>query len=147
MSGPTPMTLGPYAFQALGFSYAGLARKLDTSWSSIDVAGRMEALHWLGPKSEEIDIKGCLFPESWGGQGTLDAIRSASLAGAVLPLITGDGNVLGLYAIQHIDEDRSHHDRFGQPRKNTYTIKLKAVASTGIGGLFAGIAGAISGLF
>lgn len=141
MAGPTPMTLGHYAFQALGFSYQDLARHLDTPWAKIEVCGRMEALHWTGPTSETITIKGVLFPEEWGGLGTLEGARRAAKAGAVLPLITGDGAILGRFVIEGIEEDRSAHDALGRPRRDAYSIKLRAISGSGGGAL-----GILSGL-
>lgn len=147
MSGPTPMTLGPFAFQALGFGYNNVKRHLDTSWATVDVAGRMEALHWVGPKSDSVTIGGVLFSQEFGGQETLESVRAAAKSGIVLPLITGDGSILGLFAVQGVDEDRHHHDAQGQPRKNAYTIKLKVIEGAGFGSLFAGVTGGLSRLF
>jgi phage protein U len=122
MPGPTPMTLGGIAFQALGFSYNGLKRDLQTPWSALEVCGRMEALHWTGPKAESVTISGVLFPEDWGGLGTLESVRGAATSGSILPLITGDGDVLGNFVIEGVEEDRSAIDAQGQPRKNAYSI-------------------------
>lgn len=145
MSGPTPLTLGPYPFQALGFSYKDLKRKLKTPWSSLEVAGRMEARHWTGPKSDTVTISGVLFPDEWGGQSTLEGVREAAKAGLVLPLITGDGDVLGLFEIEGVDEHWEYATATGQPRKNAYSIELHVIDDFGgLGGL---IAGAIGSLF
>lgn len=130
MAGPVSMTLGPYAFEAHGFGYTDVGRKLDTSWASIDVVDRFEALQWTGPKSETITIKGVLFPQEFGGMDSLDGLRAAAMAGEPLMLVSLGGNIYGLHTIEGISEDRAFIDRSGLPRKNAYTIDLKRFEQT-----------------
>lgn len=145
MSGPTPMTLGRFKFRALGFGFTVVTRALETPWSEVDVCARFEALHWVGPKSESVSIKGAVFDESFGGQSSLDGLRRAAERGQPQTLATLDGTIHGRYAIQGIEEEMAHHTETGQPRKNSYTIKLKLKKDTGGGSLFAGLAALAGG--
>lgn len=142
MSGPVAMALGPFAFEAIGFGYDGVGRRVQTPWAEVKVAQSLDRLQWLGPTSEEVTIKGVLFPESHGGQGSLDGIVSASMSGTPLMLVSGseaEGLIHGQFAVQSIDEDRSLHNHLGTPRKNAYTITLKRVSDASIGGAVASI--------
>lgn len=130
------MSLGRFAFQSLGFSFQELTRNLETPWADLEVAGRFDAMHWTGPKSESISIKGCLFPEEWGGLSTLEGLRSAAAAGQPLSLVTGGGQVFGRYVVTGINEDRSYMDARGQPRRNAYTIELRKYAGGASAGGF-----------
>ncbi|MBN9443696.1 MAG: phage tail protein [Bosea sp.] len=128
MTNPVSMALGPYAFEAIGFHYDGLSRSVNTSWSDIEVAQRRNAQQWLGPTSDEVTIKGVLFPFEFGGQDSLDGVISAAEAGEPMMFVAGDaaaGMIYGYHTIQGVEEDRSFIDRAGIARRNAYQIKLK----------------------
>jgi phage protein U len=123
------MALGPFMFRAHGFGYNGLGRKLDTTWAEIETAGRLNALQWTGPRSEAVTINGVLFPQEFGGIGTLEGARLAAKSGLPLMLVSLGGKVFGSHAIQKIDEDRGFHDRYGTPGRNAYTIEVKRIGA------------------
>lgn len=129
MAGPVTMALGPFMFRAHGFGYNGLGRKLDTTWAEIETAGRLNALQWTGPRSEAVTINGVLFPQEFGGIGTLEGARLAAKSGLPLMLVSLGGKVFGSHAIQKIDEDRGFHDRYGTPGRNAYTIEVKRIGA------------------
>lgn len=136
--GPTPIALGRFAFQSLGFGMSELTRDLQTPWAEIDVAGRMNALHWTGPKSDAVTIKGVLFPHEWGGLQTLAGLAAAARDGEPLMLVTGSGDVGGYHVVMSISEDWTFIDARGQPRRDAYSIALRKYAPT------AGFAGGMS---
>ena len=128
MSNPVSMALGPFAFEAIGFHYDGLTRSVNTSWSDVAVAQRRNAQQWLGPTSDEVTIKGVLFPLEFGGQDSLDGVIAAAEAGEPLMFVAGDaaeGRIYGYHTIQSVEEDRSFIDGAGIARRNAYQIKLK----------------------
>jgi uncharacterized protein len=142
MSGPVAMSLGPFAFEAIGFGYGDVGRQVQTPWSEIKVAQTLDKQQWLGPSSEEVTIRGVLFPAQYGGQASLDGVISASMAGTPLMLVSGSaasGVIHGLFAIQSVSEDRSVHDASGTPRKNSYAITLRRMSDASIGGAVASI--------
>jgi phage protein U len=123
--GPVPLMLGPHLFRGLAPGFTGLQRETHTEWSAIEVTGREQALHWTGPKGQDLTIKGVVFPVAYGGLAVLDRMRADSTSGRAMPLVTGAGHVLGIYVIESISEDMSTHTADGSPRKVDYTIKLK----------------------
>lgn len=125
MAGPTPMALGPHVFEAHGFGFTDVNRQLDTSWAELDVAMRFDALHWTGPKSETVSIRGVLFPQEFGGLDTLESLRRAAQNGEPMQLVSGRGQVFGRYVVVGIDEDRELHDASGRPLRNAYTLQLR----------------------
>ena len=141
MSGPVAMTLGSFAFEAIGFGYGDVSRRVQTPWADIQVAQTLNQQQWTGPTSEEVTIRGVLFPEAYGGQDSLDGIISAAMSGQPLMLVSGsdaEGNIHGMFAVQSIDEDRTFHDARGTPRRNAYTITLKRYATdASVGGAIA----------
>lgn len=128
MPGPVSMALGPFAFEAMGFGYDGLSRSVNTGWADVAVAQTLNQQQWLGPTSDEVTIKGVLFPESFGGQGSLDGIIAAAQSGQPMMFVSGsaaEGAIYGYHTIQSVDEDRSFIDASGRARRNAYAIKLR----------------------
>lgn len=130
--GPTVMALGGFTFRALGgLTYNGLTRDLDTSWAEIAVVDGFNAQQWTGPKNDVVTISGVLFPEEFGGMGSLNGIRSAAIAGIPMMLVTAAGSVHGMHTIQGVGEDQTFHDAQGRPRQDAYDIKLKKYSAGG----------------
>ncbi len=131
MTGNTSMMLGGFAFEALGFGYQGVKRRLQTPWVDVPVGQVLNQQQWTGPTSDEVTISGVLFPEEFGGQSQLDGIAAAAGAGVPMMLVSGseaEGIIQGLFTVQSIDEDKSLHDARGSARRNAYTITLKRAA-------------------
>lgn len=130
------MMLGPYAFEAIGFGYEGVSHRVQTPWADIPVAQTLNQLQWTGPTSEDVTIKGVLFPEEFGGQSQLDGLNLSALSGSALMLVTGDalqGVIHGTFTVQSVDEDRSFHTAYGEARRNAYSITLKRYSNVGAG--------------
>lgn len=130
MSGPVTMAFGSFMFSAHGFGFRDVSRKLDTSWAEIETIGRLNALQWMGPRSDTLIINGVLFPEEWGGEATLEGVRLAAINGLPLMLVAMNGQVFGNHAIQKFEEDRTVHDRYGSPGRNAYSIEAKRVETS-----------------
>lgn len=134
MAGLTSMMLGPYPFEATGFGYTDLQRRVQTPWADIAVAQDINQQQWTGPTSEEVIIRGVLFPAEF--PASLSGLVSAANAGTPLMFVSGDageGLIHGMFTIQSIDEDRAHHDRGGRPWRNAYTITLRRYGKAGGG--------------
>lgn len=137
MSGPTPMMLGAFAFEATGFGFQGLQRRVQTPWADVAVAQTLNQQQWTGPTSEEVTINGVLFPVEFGGQSSLDGIISAANAGVPLMLVSGSesaGVIHGTFTVQSVSEDRSFITGHGTPGKNAYSIVLKRYSGAMPGG-------------
>lgn len=133
------MTLGRFAFRALGFSFTEQGRGLETPWAELETVGRMDALQWTGPKSETFSIKGVIFDPEFGGQASLDGLRGAAKSGTPLMLVTRQGRVKGKHIVVSVSEDRSYIQANGQARLNAYSIELKLYDQKGGGGLGAAL--------
>jgi uncharacterized protein len=138
--GPSPMALGSFVFRALGFAFESQGRELSSPWAEIDVCGDFDALQWMGAKSDSFSIRGAIFDEAFGGQASLDGIRSAGIAGKPLMLVTRAGQVHGLHVVYGVSEDRTTINAAGQARANGYQIELRRYAGGGgLGGLLGGL--------
>ncbi|PZP65759.1 MAG: phage tail protein [Delftia acidovorans] len=142
MAGNVAMALGPFAFEAIGFGYEAVQRRLQTPWTEMQVAQDLNQLQWMGPSSDEVTIRGVLFPVEFGGQSSLAGIVEAATSGLPLTLVSGDeseGLIHGVYVVQSVDEDRTSYTGYGAPRKNAYTIMLKKYGGSSVGGLLSNI--------
>ena len=137
------MALGPFAFEAHGFSFTDRDRDQKTPWAEMSVAGGMNPHQWTGGNGASEKIKGVLFPAEFGGEATLNGVYSAAKSGQVLPLVSfGSFNVGGMWFIDSVSEDHGFIDRFGQPHRDAYSINL----SLYVGGSFQPLS-VLTGLF
>ena len=137
MSGPVAMSLGAYAFEALGFGYQDISRRVNTQWVDIPVAQSLNQQQWTGPTSEEVTIRGVLFNEEFGGQNSLNGLIASANAGTPLLYISGDateGLIHGMFTIQNTDETGTFYDRFGRAWRNSYSITMKRHGQAAAGG-------------
>ena len=124
------MALGPFMFEAKGFSLADRGRNLDTPWASIEVAGGEDRLQWLGGSGRSETIRGVLFSE-FGGQATLDGLSRAASMGGILPLVAlglAPNNVFGPHVVEGVSEDHGFIDATGSPARNAYSLKIRSYA-------------------
>ena len=142
MTNPVSMMLGAFPFQSLGFGYQGLQRRVETPWADIAVVQDLNQQQWTGPTSEEVTIRGVLFPAEW--PASLSGIVAAANSGTPMFLVSGDadsGVIHGVFTVQGVDEDRSFHDAAGRAWRNAYALTLKRYARGGIaaGSLLSGL--------
>lgn len=125
MPGPVVAALGAFAFEAHGFGLTDMTRSTKTGWAAVQVAGGMDRLQWTGGDSDTLTIKGVLFPQEFGGLGSLTGIRVAAESGIPLMFVNYAGQIFGLHVIEGIEEDRSLLDADGLPLRNAYSISLR----------------------
>lgn len=129
------MMLGPFPFEVVGFGYTDLQRRVQTPWADIAVAQGLNQQQWTGPTSEDVSIRGVLFPREF--PASMSGIVASANAGTPLMLVSGDaaeGLIHGMFTVQSVDEDRSFHDGAGRAWRNAYTISLKRYGSAAGGG-------------
>lgn len=128
----TPMMLGTYAFEALGFGMDTLSRRMETRWEEMPVAGTMNPIQFTGGDGEYVQISGVLFPLEFGGQDSLEGIRSAAMAGTIMRLVALNGSVYGQFVVEGVDEEQTYMDANGNARQNTYSLSLRRYFGNGL---------------
>lgn len=129
------MMLGGFAFEALGFGFDEMGRDVDTQWAEVKVAQGWDALQWMGPSKEEVEIRGVLFPEALGGLGSLDGIRQLASTGSPMPLVSLGGNIYGLFVVIGLKEDQATFNAQGLPRMDKYRLRLRRYPGSPLVGL------------
>lgn len=119
------MQLGPFRFALSTAAYQELRRSSEYRWGSQDRFGMPPALQYTGPGAESITLTGVIFPEFMGGTGQIEAMRDVAVLGLPQLLIDGNGNLLGEWVIEGIDEGATVFAAGGVPRRQEFTVNLK----------------------
>jgi uncharacterized protein len=119
------MSLGDFRFSVDSAVYGDLSRESSYRWAEQERVGNGSALQYVGPGGESVKMSGVIFPHYKGGLGQLGIMRSSAAEGQPLRLITGRGDVLGLFVIESISENQTVFNRDGTPRKITFSLGLK----------------------
>lgn len=85
---------------------------------------RQEALQAVSEGGETITLSGVVFPSL--GSGTKQINRLRAIGGRMKPvqLTTGDGEVLGRWLLQSIEEEQDALLVDGMPRKQTFSVEF-----------------------
>jgi len=118
------MALGEFRFSVETAAYETLRDIASYRWSSQDRIGRPPALQYLGPGERTVELDGTIYPSYRGGLGQLDRMRALAAQGEPLLMVSGRGDVMGLWVITRVEEDQSHHLRAGEPRKQGFRLAL-----------------------
>lgn len=120
------LALGGYRFSVETAAYQELVRAAEYRWTAQPRLGRRPARQFLGPGGDSITLRGVVFPHHRGGLGQLDAMRDEAGRGEPLPLVAGDGRVLGRWVVLRIEETQPAHWSDGLPRRQDFQIELAA---------------------
>lgn len=127
LGAPVMMTLGGYRFGITTAAYNELTRTAEWRWQAQDRFGGTPAVQHTGKGAEAITLPGVIYPEWRGGTGQLDAMRALADSGEPQVLIDGAGRVLGMWAIERIEERQAVFAAAGVPRRQEFTMTLKKV--------------------
>lgn len=121
------LILGLFVFSVETAPYQQLKRLTKQKWVSNSRIGTRPGYQYLGPDEETITLTGTLYPELTGGQKNLSMLNSMASSGKPFALLSGDGDALGLWVIEQMEETHSHFHRNGAARKIVFSLSLKRV--------------------
>lgn len=130
------MQLGSFQFGVSTAAYQELTRRAGRRWAAIPRVGQLDALQDLGPESEQIELRGVVFPEYRAGTGQVQALRDLLDQAEPLQLVDGLGNVWGTYVIQAVDERQEAFAAAGVARVQEFTVSLLKYEESQDGGTF-----------
>lgn len=119
------MILGDYLFSLNTAAYQSLDRQTEYRWGSQERFGAHEALQFLGPGGDTINLAGIVYPSYRGGAGQVQELRDLAARGEPLQLIGGTGNVYGRWVVEGITEKQGEFAPMGTPRKQEFTVKMR----------------------
>ncbi|WP_322009211.1 phage tail protein [Paraburkholderia sp. J12] len=122
---PTLMVLGSFQFSINTIVFQEWARKNKWKWGALQRMGQFDALQFLGPENDTLDLPGVLYPRWKGDINSLDTLRSMGDAGQPYQLVDSMGYTQGRWIIEGLDETQKFHDVDGTPKKVEFTLSLK----------------------
>ncbi len=118
------MALGDYRFSVRTAAYAELTRAASFRWQAQQRLGAPPAQQYLGPGTEEISLRGTLYPRHKGGLEQVEAMRGEARRGRPLSLTGGDGSVWGRWCIVRMEETQRVFYADGRPRQVEFRLQL-----------------------
>ncbi|WP_142847587.1 phage tail protein [Telmatospirillum sp. J64-1] len=123
MSAPL-MALGLFTFGLSTAPFNEIKRSTQERWESRNPVGAGPTYQHLGPGEDTITLDGVLMPELTGGPANLDKLRAMQASGKAWIMVSGQGENLGKWFIQSVDETQSHFAGPGLARRIAFTLKL-----------------------
>ena len=141
--------IGPLTLDTMPFAAESFSRSAGADLAPKDVMGGLRPREFMGEADESVTISGQLLPTKLGGMTELELAYSLSTSATKVPLMRGDGRMLGWFVIEKVSEQHADLTRFGIGFKVRYTLTLTRVSTDGAVGSSAagGIVGMLLNLF
>jgi len=125
MANEIMLSLGDYRFAITTAAYQELRRTSEYRWAPMHRIAHRVSLQYVGQSTEEIHLRGTIYPQYKGGLAQLDAMREEAGKGQPLMLVTGLGQNLGPWCILEVGEEQAIFAQQGVPRKIEFSIRLQ----------------------
>lgn len=119
------MQLGSYQFSINTAAYQSLQRSTEYRWAQQETYGVLPTLQHTGPGAESITLQGVIFGEFKGGTGQPEALRRLAAQGLPQQMVSGEGDIMGLWVIEKVTETQSTFAVAGLPRQQEFSLQLK----------------------
>jgi phage protein U len=117
--------LGLFIFEFATWPFEELSRRTDWGHAAASRVGARDAVQFVGPGEERVQISGKLAPEVAGSFSSIATLRAMADEGDEYQFVLGTGDVWGGFVIIGIDEARKAMLVDGTPRLIDFTIDLK----------------------
>ena len=119
------MVLGLFVFNLQTIPFQELQRQLYWRHPTNSIVGRLPASQFTGKESETITISGTLMPSLTGGRMSIGLLELMAELGKSYPLIGGNFEFFGFFAIESISETRTFLYADGAARRIDFSMTLK----------------------
>jgi phage protein U len=131
------LQIGSVAFTTTGPHYDKLKHAMKADWARQKRFGRRDALQFTGLGEESVTVTGTIYTDYFNGFDALATLRSQMPRPQMV--VSGAGDVFGLWCIIEVGNEQTYQDSSGAPRKITFDVKLEAFGEDGLGAGFLGI--------
>ncbi|WP_421865168.1 phage tail protein [Motiliproteus sp.] len=121
------MTLGLFVWGLDSACYQELSRQTQWRHASSSRVGKRPANQFAGLGDDTMTLTGWIAPELAGSRLSLEELRMMGDKGNPYPLVTGNGEVLGLWILTALNEGQSLFYPNGEPRRISFNLSLKRV--------------------
>jgi len=118
------LQLGFFQFSIDDATYQRLSRSTEYRWARQSRIGSNDALQFTGYGPETIEMEGVIYPHFKGGPKQVDRMRTQAGIGIPLPLVSGQGRILGLWVVEGITEGQEVFARQGVPLRQEFTMRM-----------------------
>lgn len=121
------MALGMFLFELPTLLYDKLQRKMEWNHASSGRVGARDAVQYVGPGPETVNLSGTVYAEIADGLVQIDTVVEMAASGEAWPLIDGAGRAYGDFVIRSVDESQCYFALDGTPLRIDFTIDLLRV--------------------
>lgn len=121
------LALGQFVFEQKNLPYQEFQQQLAWRHPAGSRVGQRPAHQFTGPEDEKITLTGVLIPELTGGESAIEQISVMGDEGLSWPLITGMGDILGMFVVESLSTTRSVFFQDGTARRIEYTLNILRV--------------------
>lgn len=141
--------IGPLTLDTTPFTADSFSRSVGADLATKAIMGRRQGQEFMGEADETASLTGQLLPTKLGGLTELELAQSLSTSGTMVPVMRGDGRMLGWFAITKVSDKHSSLTRYGVGFVVNYTIDLVRVDPGGAmgGDAAGGLVGMLLNLF
>ncbi|WEK04575.1 MAG: phage tail protein [Candidatus Devosia phytovorans] len=141
--------VGPLPIDTTPFSATTFGRTVGVDLATKAIMGRRQPHEMMGEAEENISLTGQLLPTKLGGLTELALAESLATSGTIVPVMRGDGRMLGWYVIQKVSEQHVDLTRYGVGFVIRYTLDLvrEDIDAAAGGAQFGGLVGMLVNLF
>lgn len=121
----TMLRLGSFSFGINTAAYSALKRTSEYTWAAQARFGQFDALQYTGPGQDSITLDGVVLTAYRGGTGQVERLRGLASQGRPQMLISGLGDILGMWVIESVGEGQGVFAAAGIPRRQEFTVKIR----------------------
>lgn len=118
------MQLGPFQFGLSTAAYQELKRSTEYKWAKQERFGQYAARQFTGPGDDSITLTGVIYPEFRGGTFQLDDMRETAAEGIPQMMVSGRGDIMGLWVIERVEESQTIFADQGVARRQEFSLQL-----------------------
>lgn len=119
------LRLGSFSFSINTAAYSELKRASEYKWAAQERFGQQDALQFTGPGQDSITLNGVVLTAFRGGTGQVQILRAVAAQGRPQMLISGLGDILGMWVIESVEEGQGVFAAAGIPRRQEFSVKLR----------------------
>lgn len=117
------ISLGDFQFSVSALAYNHLRQQTQFNWVEVQRALSGPVYHRMGSGAVSMDIEGVFYPQIRGGYSQLPQLKQLAAEGPLV-MVDADGNQLGLWVINSIDEDLTKFDKAGRAKRVDFNIRI-----------------------
>jgi len=141
------MIYGMFVFELKTLPYQQLSHSLNWRHVKNDRINRSAKWQYIGAGETQINLDGVLYPEITGGDVSLTVLATQAYTGRPWPLISGAGQIYGMYVLTGLQATHTEFDRYGKAKKIEFSISFQRcdedlrerLQSSSVGDLLSGL--------